>query len=75
MNIFSQARRTLGQPDPNFGAPLDTTKGTILYVEGISVSFDRISHIGHFQTTSTIRRNLLKFGLDPSPSGSYSFFV
>lgn len=40
MNIFAQARRTLGQNDPNFGAPLDTTHGTILYVEGITVSFD-----------------------------------
>jgi urea transport system ATP-binding protein len=40
MNILSQARRSLGQTDPNFGAPLDTTKGTILYVEGITVSFD-----------------------------------
>jgi urea transport system ATP-binding protein len=40
MNIFAQARRTLGQPDPNFGAPLDTTHGTILYVEGVTVSFD-----------------------------------
>ena len=40
MNIFNQARRTLGQSDPNFGAPLDTTHGPILYVEGITVSFD-----------------------------------
>lgn len=40
MNIFAQARRSLGQPDPNFGAPLDTTHGTILYVEGVTVSFD-----------------------------------
>ena len=40
MNILSHARRTLGAKDPNFGAPLDTTKGPILYVEDVSVSFD-----------------------------------
>ncbi len=40
MNIFSQARRAIVRDDPNFGAPLDTSKGTILYVEGITVSFD-----------------------------------
>jgi urea transport system ATP-binding protein len=40
MNILAHAQRALGQPDPNFGAPLDTTHGTILYVEGVTVSFD-----------------------------------
>jgi urea transport system ATP-binding protein len=40
MNILSHARRTLGSPDPHFGAPLDTTHGPILYVEGVTVSFD-----------------------------------
>lgn len=40
MNILAHARRSLGQRDPNFGAPLDTTHGPILYVEGITVSFD-----------------------------------
>lgn len=40
MNIFSRDRRTLGQKDPNFGAPLDTSHRTILYVEGVTVSFD-----------------------------------
>lgn len=35
---FSQ--RTLAKSDPNFGAPLDTSHGPILYVEGITVSFD-----------------------------------
>ena len=40
MNILNQARRSLGPNDPNFGAPLDTAKGTILYVEDITVSFD-----------------------------------
>jgi urea transport system ATP-binding protein len=40
MNILSQVRRSLGQPDPNFGAPLDTTHGPILYVEDVTVSFD-----------------------------------
>ncbi len=40
MNIFSRERRPLGTKDPNFGAPLDTSHRTILYVEGITVSFD-----------------------------------
>lgn len=40
MNILAHARRTLGQRDPHFGAPLDTSHGPILYVEGITVSFD-----------------------------------
>lgn len=40
MNIFARDRRNFGQSDPNFGAPLDTTHKTILYVEGITVSFD-----------------------------------
>lgn len=40
MDILSNARRTLGTRDPNFGAPLDTSHGPILYVEGITVSFD-----------------------------------
>jgi urea transport system ATP-binding protein len=33
-------QRALPKRDPNFGAPLDTSHGPILYVEGISVSFD-----------------------------------
>jgi urea transport system ATP-binding protein len=32
--------RALPRRDPNFGAPLDTSHGPILYVEGVSVSFD-----------------------------------
>jgi len=45
MNTFlKQARqfgqRTLPKRDPNFGAPIDTSHGPILYVEGITVSFD-----------------------------------
>ncbi|RYY75110.1 MAG: urea ABC transporter ATP-binding protein UrtD [Gammaproteobacteria bacterium] len=54
MNILAQAKQALPVKDPdfsnalngfgkdvdNFGAPLDTSKRTILYVEGITVSFD-----------------------------------
>jgi len=54
MNILAQAKQVLPVKDPdfsnalngfgkdidNFGAPLDTSKRTILYVEGITVSFD-----------------------------------
>lgn len=40
MNILAHARRSLGHRDPNFGAPLDTTSGPILYVEGVTVSFN-----------------------------------
>jgi len=40
MNILAEARRALIKHDPNFSSPLDTTKGTILYVEGVTVSFD-----------------------------------
>ncbi|HEY7884257.1 MAG TPA: urea ABC transporter ATP-binding protein UrtD [Cellvibrionaceae bacterium] len=45
MNTFlKQARqfsqRTLPKRDPNFRAPIDTSHGPILYVEGITVSFD-----------------------------------
>lgn len=54
MNILAHAKQALPVKDPdfsaaptgfgkdvdNFGKPLDTSKRTILYVEGISVSFD-----------------------------------
>ena len=54
MNILAQAKQALPIKDPdfskvlngfgsevdNFGAPVDTSKRTILYVEGITVSFD-----------------------------------
>ena len=54
MNILAQAKQALPVKDPdfskvlngfglekdNFGAPVDTSKRTILYVEGITVSFD-----------------------------------
>ncbi len=54
MNILAQAKQALPIKDPdfsaiasgfgtamdNFGAPLDTSHRTVLYVEGISVSFD-----------------------------------
>jgi urea transport system ATP-binding protein len=40
MNTFSKVRTALRPKDPNFGAPLDTTHRTILYVEGVTVSFD-----------------------------------
>ncbi|WP_111642465.1 urea ABC transporter ATP-binding protein UrtD [Marinimicrobium alkaliphilum] len=44
MSIVKQAlragRHALPKADPNFGAPIDTSHGPILYVEGISVSFD-----------------------------------
>jgi urea transport system ATP-binding protein len=37
---FSNAPTGFGKDVDNFGAPLDTSKKTILYVEGITVSFD-----------------------------------
>ncbi|MDO3383768.1 urea ABC transporter ATP-binding protein UrtD [Gilvimarinus algae] len=44
MNPFKHARnwstKALPQKDPNFGHPLDTSHGPILYVEGVTVSFD-----------------------------------
>jgi urea transport system ATP-binding protein len=54
MNVLAQAKQVLPIADPdfslalngfgseldNFGAPVDTSKRTILYVEGITVSFD-----------------------------------
>jgi urea transport system ATP-binding protein len=40
MNLSVQALNVLPKKDPNFGAPLDTSHKIILYVEGISVSFD-----------------------------------
>lgn len=54
MNILAQAKQALPVKDPdfskvlngfgseadNFGKPVDTSKRTILYVEGITVSFD-----------------------------------
>lgn len=44
MNILHHAKHlthsTLPKPDPNFSSRLDTTHGPILYVEGVSVSFD-----------------------------------
>lgn len=47
MNILAHAKNALPVKDPNFntalddfGAPLDTSHRTILYVEGVSVSFD-----------------------------------
>lgn len=44
MNILKQARQygsaALPKRDPNFGRPLDTSHGPVLYVEGITVSFD-----------------------------------
>ncbi len=40
MNIGIKPSNLLPKKDPNFGAPLDTSHKIILYVEGISVSFD-----------------------------------
>ncbi|WP_286804957.1 MULTISPECIES: urea ABC transporter ATP-binding protein UrtD [unclassified Marinimicrobium] len=44
MNLIKQAhqfsQRALPKRDPNFGKPLDTSHGPILYVEGVTVSFD-----------------------------------
>ncbi|WP_020209119.1 urea ABC transporter ATP-binding protein UrtD [Gilvimarinus chinensis] len=44
MNPFKHARnwstKALPVKDPNFGHPLDTSHGPILYVEDVSVSFD-----------------------------------
>ncbi|MDO3384738.1 urea ABC transporter ATP-binding protein UrtD [Gilvimarinus sp. SDUM040013] len=44
MNPIKHARnwgsRALPKKDPNFGHPLDTSHGPILYVEDVSVSFD-----------------------------------
>ncbi len=45
MNFFLKharqfGHRTLPKRDPNFGAPLDTSHGPILYVEDVTVSFD-----------------------------------
>lgn len=44
MNLIKHAhqfsQRALPIRDPNFGKPLDTSHGPILYVEGVTVSFD-----------------------------------
>ncbi|MDQ2075865.1 urea ABC transporter ATP-binding protein UrtD [Marinimicrobium sp. ABcell2] len=44
MSFIRQARefgyRAIPKRDPNFGANLDTSHGPVLYVEGITVSFD-----------------------------------
>lgn len=43
-NVLKHARQygraALPKRDPNFGKPLDTSHGPILYVEGVTVSFD-----------------------------------
>jgi urea transport system ATP-binding protein len=44
MSFIRQARefgyRAIPKRDPNFGASLDTSHGPVLYVEGVTVSFD-----------------------------------
>lgn len=40
MNLLSQAKQLLPIPDPDFGELPDTSHRTILYVEGVTVSFD-----------------------------------
>src|SRR6478735_12128793 len=40
MNILARSRQVFPVKDPNFGAPLDTSKQVILYVEDVTVSFD-----------------------------------
>jgi urea transport system ATP-binding protein len=40
MNLGIQPRNFLPKKDPNFSEPLDTSHKIILYVEGVSVSFD-----------------------------------
>ncbi|RYZ94113.1 MAG: hypothetical protein EOO68_20790, partial [Moraxellaceae bacterium] len=60
MNILAQAKHALPVKDPNFdaalqnfgatidnfGAPLDTSHKIILYVEGVTVSFDGFRRLG-----------------------------